>query len=141
VKGIVCNVGKLVNLENRPNQRVATCLYHFPRKKSKRGRKKTVCTRHQFYSNPDCDYYLITDDKIHALVDVEQRQIGGSGGIQKGIESRRTKWEQRSTVRFIGTSVLVVGRFALSLLALSRELAGEIEKADGSQGEIESERT
>jgi len=37
-------------------------------KKSKKGRKKTVCTRHQFSSNPDCDYYLITDDKIHALV-------------------------------------------------------------------------
>ena len=37
-------------------------------KKSKRGRKKTVCTRHQFCSNPDCDYYLIVDDKIHALV-------------------------------------------------------------------------
>jgi IS1 family transposase len=40
----------------------------WPEKKSKRGRKKTVCTRHQFCSNPDCDYYLITDDKIHALV-------------------------------------------------------------------------
>jgi type I restriction-modification system DNA methylase subunit len=37
-------------------------------KKSTRGRKKTVCTRHHFCSNPDCDYYLITDDKIHALV-------------------------------------------------------------------------
>ena len=37
-------------------------------KKSKKGRKKTVCTRHQFCSHPDCDYYLITDDKIHALV-------------------------------------------------------------------------
>jgi len=37
-------------------------------KKSKRGRKKTVCTRHHFCSNPDCNYYLITDDKIHALV-------------------------------------------------------------------------
>jgi len=45
----------------------------WPEKKSKRGRRKTVCTRHQFCShqfcsNPDCDYYLITDDKIHALV-------------------------------------------------------------------------
>jgi hypothetical protein len=37
-------------------------------KKSKRGRKKTIYTRHQFCSNPDCDYYLITDEKIHALV-------------------------------------------------------------------------
>lgn len=40
----------------------------WPEKKSKRGRKNTVCTRHQFCSNPDCDYYLITDEKIHALV-------------------------------------------------------------------------
>jgi hypothetical protein len=38
------------------------------KKSNKRGRKKTVCTRHQFCSKPDCDYYLIMDDKIHALV-------------------------------------------------------------------------
>lgn len=37
-------------------------------KKSKRGRKKRICTQHQFCSNPDCAYYLIADENIHALV-------------------------------------------------------------------------
>jgi len=37
-------------------------------KKSKRGRKKTIGTQHQFCSKPDCDYYLIADQNIHALV-------------------------------------------------------------------------
>jgi hypothetical protein len=37
-------------------------------KKSKRGRIKRICTQHQFCSNPDCDYYLIADQNIHALV-------------------------------------------------------------------------
>jgi len=36
--------------------------------KDSRGRKKTICTRYQFCSNPDCKYYLIADEKIHALV-------------------------------------------------------------------------
>lgn len=49
----------------------STCA-HMPQpwneKKSKRGRKKTICTQHQFCSNPDCDYYLIADENIHALV-------------------------------------------------------------------------
>jgi len=49
-------------------------------KKSKRGRRKTVCTQNQFCSNPDCDYYLITDDKIHALVGY------GTHGKYEGIQ-------------------------------------------------------
>ncbi len=48
----------------------STCT-HMPQpwneKKSKRGRIKRICTQHQFCSNPDCDYYLIADQNIHAL--------------------------------------------------------------------------
>jgi hypothetical protein len=45
-------------------------------KKRKRGKKKTVYTQHQFCSNLDCDYYLITDDKIHALVGCGKHVLG-----------------------------------------------------------------
>ena len=36
--------------------------------KGKGGRKKTIATRHHFCSNPNCDYYLIAEESIHALV-------------------------------------------------------------------------
>ena len=36
--------------------------------KSKRGRKKRICTQNYFCSNQKCDYYLVTDQKVHALV-------------------------------------------------------------------------
>jgi len=52
--------------------RLSSTCTHVPQSwneiKSKRGRKKTICTQHQFCSNPDCDYYLIVDENIHALV-------------------------------------------------------------------------
>ena len=36
--------------------------------KSKKGRKKKIRTQNYFCSNQKCDYYLITDQKVHALV-------------------------------------------------------------------------
>jgi len=90
--------------------------------------------------------------------------MGFTGGIQKAIESRRTEREYQYIIcgadqpndtaeRFeidtahmgkgtihvgaIGTSVLLVG--VLSLLAVSRELTGKNGRADGAQGETESE--
>ncbi len=36
--------------------------------KSKRGRKKKICTHNYFCSNPDCYYYLVADERIHALI-------------------------------------------------------------------------
>ena len=36
--------------------------------KSKRGRKKKICTHNYFCSNPLCYYYLVTDERIHALI-------------------------------------------------------------------------
>lgn len=36
--------------------------------KSKRGRKKKICTHNYFCSNPQCYYYLVTDERIHALI-------------------------------------------------------------------------
>jgi len=36
--------------------------------KSKRGRKKKICTHNYFCSNPLCYYYQVTDESIHALI-------------------------------------------------------------------------
>jgi len=36
--------------------------------KSKRGRKKKICTHKYFCSNPDCYYYQVSDERIHALI-------------------------------------------------------------------------
>jgi IS1 family transposase len=36
--------------------------------KSKKGRKKKIRTQNYFCSNQKCDYYLVTDQKVHALV-------------------------------------------------------------------------
>jgi hypothetical protein len=40
----------------------------WPDVKSKKGRKKRIRTQNYFCSNQKCDYYLITDQKVHALV-------------------------------------------------------------------------
>lgn len=37
-------------------------------RKGKGGRKKTVCTDGYFCSNPKCYYYLMDDERVHALV-------------------------------------------------------------------------
>ena len=37
-------------------------------KKGQGGRKKTISTQNYFCSNPECEYYLIADEQIHALV-------------------------------------------------------------------------
>jgi transposase-like protein len=36
--------------------------------KSKRGRKKKICTHNYFCSNPECYYYHVTDERIHVLI-------------------------------------------------------------------------
>jgi hypothetical protein len=36
--------------------------------KSKKGKKKRIRTQNYFCSNQICDYYLVTDQKVHALV-------------------------------------------------------------------------
>lgn len=36
--------------------------------KRRRGRKKKICTHNYFCSNPDCYYYLVRDERIHALI-------------------------------------------------------------------------
>lgn len=36
--------------------------------KSRRGRKKKICTHNYFCSNPLCYYYLVTDERVHALI-------------------------------------------------------------------------
>jgi IS1 family transposase len=45
-----------------------TALTPYSETKSKRGRKKKICTHNYFCSNPDCYYYLVTDERIHALI-------------------------------------------------------------------------
>lgn len=45
-----------------------TALIPYSEAKSKRGRKKKICTHNYFYTNPDCYYYLVTDERIHALI-------------------------------------------------------------------------
>lgn len=49
-----------------------TACAHVPiprsQKKGKGGRKKTTSTQNYFCSNPVCDYYLIADENVHALV-------------------------------------------------------------------------
>jgi hypothetical protein len=45
-----------------------TSLTPYSETKSKRGRKKNICTHNYFCSNPDCYYYLVTDERIHALI-------------------------------------------------------------------------
>src|ERR1700690_1288909 len=37
-------------------------------KKGQGGRKKTISSQNYFCSNPECEYYLIADEQIHALV-------------------------------------------------------------------------
>jgi len=36
--------------------------------KGKGGRKKKICTHNYFCSTPHCNYYLVTDERIHALI-------------------------------------------------------------------------
>jgi IS1 family transposase len=45
-----------------------TSLTPYSQTKSKRGRKKKICTHNYFCSNPDCYYYHVTDERIHALI-------------------------------------------------------------------------
>jgi hypothetical protein len=45
-----------------------TALTPYSETKSKRGRKKKICTHNYYCSNPDCYYYLVTDERIHALI-------------------------------------------------------------------------
>jgi transposase-like protein len=49
-------------------------------RKSRRGRRKTICTAGHACSNPECDYYGNTVSTFHALVGDGQR---GADGIQQ----------------------------------------------------------
>jgi hypothetical protein len=63
--------------------------------KSSQGRKKAISTQYQFYSQPDCNYYLIADEKIHALV--------GSGTHGKNEEIQDLIC-QTQTIMYFGLS-------------------------------------
>jgi hypothetical protein len=92
------------------------------RRKAKEGEKKTVCTRHQFCSNPDCDYYLITDDKIHALVGYGKH--GKYEGIQDLIcQACRKKFTIRkhTLLYYLKTHSKIV-RLALHFLAMGVDI-------------------
>lgn len=45
-----------------------TTLTTYSETKNKRRRKKKTCTHNSFCSNPDCFYYLATDERIHASI-------------------------------------------------------------------------
>lgn len=45
-----------------------TALVPYDQTKGKGGRKKKICTQNYFCSNPQCYYYLVTDERIHALI-------------------------------------------------------------------------
>jgi len=43
-------------------------LIPYNQTKSKRGRKKKICTQGYSCPNPDCYFYHVTDERIHALI-------------------------------------------------------------------------
>jgi IS1 family transposase len=45
-----------------------TAITPYRETKGNGGRKKKICTQGYFCSNPDCYYYLVTDERIHALI-------------------------------------------------------------------------
>jgi IS1 family transposase/transposase-like protein len=63
--------------------------------KSSRGRKKRISTQGQACPVPDCDYFGITDESIHALVG------NGKRGKRKGIQTLKCQccWSSFSTRR------------------------------------------
>jgi len=69
--------------------------------KSNRGRKKTITTQHQFCSHPDCKYYLIADENLHALVGsgkhgkYEEIQDLICQACHKKFTSRHKKWRMQ----------------------------------------------
>jgi IS1 family transposase len=58
-----CQTGHTLTI--RPAE---TALTPYSESKSKRGGKKKICTHNYFCSNPHCYYYLVTDERIHALI-------------------------------------------------------------------------
>ena len=59
------------------------------KRKSRRGRKKEICTGGYACLNPHCEYFGITDDQVHALVG------NGKRGIKNDIQHFRCQWCSR----------------------------------------------
>jgi hypothetical protein len=66
-----------VRLESHPVRRD---ILPYAKRKSRRGRKKEICTAGFACLNKECDYFAITDDAIHALVGNGKR---GDNNIQQ----------------------------------------------------------
>jgi len=75
-----------LSLESRPVERK---VEPYARRKSTRGRKKEICTAGYACLNPQCDYFGITDDQVHALVG------NGKRGIEDNIQHFRCQWCRR----------------------------------------------
>jgi transposase-like protein len=58
----------------------------YAERKSKRGRKKEICTAGYACLNLQCDYFSITDDRVRALVG------NGKRGIKDDIQLFRCQW-------------------------------------------------
>ncbi len=87
--------------------------------KSKRGRKKKICTHNYFCSNPLCYYYQVADERIHALIG-----YGSHGKYERIPDFFCQECESKFTIRkhtllyrlktlskiiFIAMSLLVLG--------------------------------
>jgi IS1 family transposase/transposase-like protein len=92
-------------------------------RKGKGGPKKTVPTRHQFCSNPNCDYYLITDENVHALVGY------GSHGKYEHIQDlfcqacKKKFTIRRRTILYRLKTHSKTVRLSLALLALGMDIS------------------
>ena len=92
-------------------------------KKGKGGRKKGISTQNYFCSNPDCNYYLITDERIHALVGY------GLHGKYEEIQDlfcqacHKKFTVRRHTVLYRLKTHSQIIRLALSLLALGVDIS------------------
>ncbi len=107
-------------------------------KKGQGGRKKTISTQNYFCSNPECEYYLIADEQIHALVanghhgkyeeirDLKCQACGKKFTIRK----HTVLYRLRSECDFQSKTHSKIISLALSLLALGMDVSA-LEEAMG----------
>lgn len=92
-------------------------------KKGKGGPKKKVNTQNHFCSNPDCEYYLIRDEHIHALVGY------GTHGKYETIQDLRCQacvkkfTIRKHTVLYRLKTRSWIVRLALNLLAVGMDIS------------------
>jgi len=64
----------------------------YPQRKSTRGRSKHITTQGFACPNPDCDYFGVTDQRLHAVIgDGIPQQSGGDG--KRGIDRHIQYWK------------------------------------------------